>query len=87
METWVAGKMFRPARGSRAPRGEREIHLGPAGQGAGLLERQHLGGLAPPLTFTAGKPHPVDCWYYALLKNGKYSTPYGLKPVCEKAAS
>ena len=27
-----------------------------------------LGGLAPPLTFTAGKPHPVDCWYYALLE-------------------
>ncbi len=87
METWVAGKMFQAAAAAG--------HLGANGnptsaqlvKGLDSLNGNTLGGLAPPLTFAAGKPHPVDCWYYALLKNGKYSTPYGLKPVCEKAAS
>ena len=86
METWVAGKMFQAA----ATAG----HLGASGaatsaqliKGLDSLHGNTLGGLAPPLTFTAGKPHPVDCWYYALLKNGKYSTPFGLKPVCQTSS-
>jgi branched-chain amino acid transport system substrate-binding protein len=86
METWVAGKMFQAA----ATAG----HLGASGaptsaqliKGLDSLHGATLGGLAPPLTFTAGKPHPVDCWYYALLKNGKYSTPFGLKPVCSTSS-
>jgi branched-chain amino acid transport system substrate-binding protein len=86
METWVAGKMFQAA----ATAG----HLGANGaptsaqliKGLDSLHGATLGGLAPPLTFTAGKPHPVDCWYYALLKNGKYSTPFGLKPVCSTSS-
>ena len=86
METWVAGKMFQAA----ATAG----HLGANGaptsaqliKGLDSLHGATLGGLAPPLTFKAGKPHPVDCWYYALLKNGKYSTPFGLKPVCSTSS-
>ena len=86
METWVAGKMFQAA----ATAG----HLGASGaptsaqliKGLDSLHGNTLGGLAPPLTFKAGKPHPVDCWYYALLKNGKYSTPFGLKPVCSTSS-
>jgi len=86
METWVAGKMFQAA----AIAG----HLGANGaatsaqliKGLDSLHGNTLGGLAPALTFKAGKPHPVDCWYYALLKNGKYSTPFGLKPTCQTAS-
>ncbi len=87
METWVAGKMFQAA----AVAGKLGVNGNPTSaelvKGLDSLNGNTLGGLAPALTFTAGKPHPVDCWYYALLKDGKYSTPYGLKPVCEKAAS
>jgi branched-chain amino acid transport system substrate-binding protein len=87
MEAWIAGKMFQAA----ALAG----HLGANGKaptstaivnGLDSLNGATLGGLAPPLTFTAGKPHPVDCWYWALLKAGKYSTPYGLKPSCQSAS-
>jgi branched-chain amino acid transport system substrate-binding protein len=86
METWVAGKMFQAA----ALAG----HLGLSGnptsaelvKGLDSLHGDTLGGLAPALTFTAGKPHPVDCWYYALLKGGKYSTPFGLKPTCSTSS-
>jgi len=87
METWVAGKMFQAA----AAAGHLGVNGAPTSaelvKGLDSLKGDTLGGLAPPLTFTAGKPHPVDCWYYALLKDGKYSTPFGLNPVCEKAAS
>ncbi len=87
METWVAGKMFQAA----AAAGKLGVSGNPTSaelvKGLDSLSGNTLGGLAPPLTFTAGKPHPVDCWYYALLKDGKYSTPFGLKPVCEKTAS
>ena len=51
-------------------------------KGLDSFHDQTLDGLAPNLTYTAGKPHPVDCWYYALLKDGKYSTPHGLKTFC-----
>jgi hypothetical protein len=83
VEAWISGKMFQAA----AQLG----HLGANGKaptsaaltkGLNSLRGTTLDGLAPPLNFTAGKPHPVDCWYYALLKNGKYSTPLGLTPSC-----
>jgi branched-chain amino acid transport system substrate-binding protein len=85
-EAWMAGKLFQA--------GAAAGNLGAAGKaptsaqltkGLNSLKGETLGGLAPPLTFTAGKPHPVDCWYWAVLKNGKYSTPLGLKPACAKA--
>jgi branched-chain amino acid transport system substrate-binding protein len=86
METWVAGKMFEAAAaagglgaGGKAPTSAQLI------KGLNSLHGTTLGGLAPALNFAAGKPHPIDCWYYALLKKGKYSTPLGLKPVCAKA--
>jgi branched-chain amino acid transport system substrate-binding protein len=83
MEAWVAGLMFQAAASAG--------HLGANGKaptaaalitGLNSLNGTTLGGLVPPLHFQAGKPHPIDCWYYALLKNGKYSTPLGLKPAC-----
>jgi branched-chain amino acid transport system substrate-binding protein len=87
MEARIAGKMFQAA----ALAG----HVGANGKappsaaivkGLDSLNGATLGGFAPPLTFTAGKPHPVDCWYWAVLKAGKYSTPFGLKPSCQSAS-
>ncbi len=79
-ETWIAGKEFQAAVAaghiSGAPTAAEVT------KGLDSLHGSTLDGLAPPLTYTAGKPHPVDCWYYALLKDGKYSTPYGLKDFC-----
>ena len=43
-----------------------------------------LGGLTPPLTFTKGSPTPIDCWFWVGISHGKFTTPYGLKPVCAK---
>ena len=53
-------------------------------KGLKSLHGDTLDGMAPPLTFTAGQPHPVDCWFEALMKNGKSSLPIGTQTVCEK---
>jgi len=83
-EAWVSGKEFQAAIAA--------AHVSGAPTAADVvigLDSLHgdtLDGLAPPLAFTAGNPHPVDCWYYALLKDGKYSTPEGLKYFCSTKA-
>jgi hypothetical protein len=38
--------------------------------------------MAPPLTFTSGQPHPVDCWFTFALKNGTFSLPQGMSTTC-----
>ena len=81
-EGWISGKLFQAAAAAG--------HLGVGGapttaeviKGLDSLKGDTLDGLAPPLTYAAGKPHPVDCWYYAVLKDGKFTTPYGFKDFC-----
>lgn len=54
--------------------------------GLHALKGDTLDGWAPPLTFPADKPHPVDCWYLAQLKNGVPSLLDHGKLTCEGAA-
>jgi branched-chain amino acid transport system substrate-binding protein len=78
VEGWMAGEPFQAAVAAG--------HLGVGGaptaaevmKGLDSLHGETLDGPAPPLTFTAGKPHRVDYWYYAVLKDGAFTTPYGL---------
>lgn len=46
------------------------------------LHNATLGGLTTPLTYARGKAHPINCWFYLRVQNGKFTTPYGLKAVC-----
>jgi branched-chain amino acid transport system substrate-binding protein len=46
--------------------------------GLNKVSNETLGGFAPPLTFTAGKPHTVSCWYTGKIQNGKESQVGGL---------
>jgi len=70
-------------------------HLGSGGKAtaaqlkAGLydLHGDTLGGMAPPLTFKKGVPNPIDCWYWMRIQNKKFTTPYGLAPVCVHVSS
>jgi len=82
-EAWMAGKLLQEA----AKTGQ----LGQSGSAptaaqltAGLnsLEGTTLNGMAPKLQFAEGQPHPVNCWYWTVIKNGKFTTPYGLGPTC-----
>jgi branched-chain amino acid transport system substrate-binding protein len=39
-------------------------------KGLESLKGDTLDGWSPPLTFAAGKPHPVDCWFTGRVDNG-----------------
>jgi branched-chain amino acid transport system substrate-binding protein len=54
-------------------------------KGLNSLKSETLDGMAPPLTFTAGQPHPADCWFTYALKNGKFSLPNGTSTTCENS--
>jgi branched-chain amino acid transport system substrate-binding protein len=42
-------------------------------QGLDKVSNETLGGFSPALTFTAGKAHPVDCWYTGRVQGGTAS--------------
>jgi branched-chain amino acid transport system substrate-binding protein len=48
------------------------------------FHNQTLDGMAPPLNYKKGQPNPVDCWYWIRIQHGKFTTPYGVAPVCAK---
>ncbi len=52
-------------------------------QGLASLKGDTLQGWAPPLTFVPGKPHLVDCWFTAVVRNGALSMANGGKSTCE----
>jgi branched-chain amino acid transport system substrate-binding protein len=86
--SWTGGQMFAKAV---------KLGLGSSGSSkvtsstvlAGLYDfnNQTLGGLAPPLSFTAGKPSSVNCWFLIKVHKGAYTAPLGMKPQCETASS
>jgi branched-chain amino acid transport system substrate-binding protein len=53
-------------------------------KGLESLKGDTLGGLAPPLTFPAGKAHPIHCWFSSAVLHGSFSLPIGTKTVCLK---
>jgi branched-chain amino acid transport system substrate-binding protein len=56
----------------------------------GGLESLHgdtLGGIAPPLTFAAGQPHSINCWYIGRVANGVLKLENHGKAVCGSASS
>jgi branched-chain amino acid transport system substrate-binding protein len=80
---WVSGKLLEDA-----------IKTGGLTQGdtptaaevvSGLesLKGDTLDGLTSPLTFAAGKPHTVDCWFTATLQSGTPTIENNSQPVCE----
>jgi branched-chain amino acid transport system substrate-binding protein len=69
--------------------------LGPTGtptaaeiiKGLQSLKGDTLQGLSPPLTFTAGQPHPIDCWFTFRVQNGTPSMTNSGKPTCKQGSS
>ncbi len=81
--SYVSGLLFGAAlkagtEGKSGPVTTTEIY-----NGLYSLHGDTLGGMAPPLTYTEGKPSPVDCWYWIAIKDHKFTTPFGLEPHCQ----
>ena len=55
-------------------------------QGLYALKNETLGGLAPPLNFTQGKPTTVNCWFYLGIQNQQFAPTYGTQSFCGNAA-
>ena len=56
-------------------------------KGLESLHGDTLQGWAPPLTFTAGKPHPVNCWFTAHMTAAVPSLVNGDKVTCAQSTS
>jgi hypothetical protein len=53
---------------------------------ASNIKKETLGGVAPPINLTTGKPTPDSrCWYVAVAKNaGPWQVPNGLGLTCRR---
>lgn len=69
-QAWTAGLLIRDAvKGSGvSPSGT--ISSATMTQGLDSIKNDTLDGWSPPLTFNAGQPHKVDCWFTAKWTNG-----------------
>jgi branched-chain amino acid transport system substrate-binding protein len=81
-QAWTAGLLL--AQGVKNSGASASSTVTPATITAGLdkVSNETLGGFSPPLTFTAGKPNSVDCWFVGRVQNGKASQVGGL--TCQK---
>lgn len=81
---WAGGELFAAAAAA--------AHITPTSTGADVkkglyaLKNETLGGLAPPLTFTPGKPAFIACYFAQEIKGGKYTSLNGNLPTCLSAA-
>lgn len=55
-------------------------------KGLESLHGDTVGGLTPPLTFTAGTPHNVNCWFTARVQNGVPSLTNNGNVSCESGS-
>lgn len=86
-QTWTAGLLIEHA--------VKESGIGTSGtptaaamtKGLDSIKNDNLGGWSPSLTFTAGQPHSVDCWFTARVQNGTPSLVNGAKQTCENGSS
>lgn len=80
---WAGGKLFEAAANA--------AELTPTSTAADLrkglyaLEEETLGGLAPPLTFTKGKPAFPTCYFTIKVAGGKFASADGGDPTCLSA--
>ena len=82
---WASGILFQEAASAGKLGDHGHLTTGQLFHGLYSLHDTTLDGLAPPLSYAPGKAHPVNCIYPPLLlRNGKWSEPYGLRPTCER---
>ncbi|ADP81145.1 ABC transporter substrate-binding protein [Pseudofrankia inefficax] len=82
-EGWVSGLLFgAAAKAGGLGAGGGEPTSAQLVAGLTALKGETLDGFAPPLTFAAGKAHPIGCWFVTEVKAGAFSVPNGTTPTC-----
>ena len=84
-QVWSGGLLFQAA--------AKAAHIGPTSTAADVkkglyaLKNATLGGFAPPLTFTKGKPFGSSCYFLQDISGGALSNAGGTKPYCLSATA
>ncbi len=82
-QAWTAGLLVAQAVKNAGGTAGDTVSSAVITKGLDMVSNETLGGFSPSLTFTAGKPHPVDCWYTGRVQGGKASQVGGL--TCKKS--
>ena len=82
-QAWTAGLLLAQAVKNAGVIAGGTVSSADITKGLEMVSNETLGGFSPSLTFAAGKPHPVDCWYTGRVQGGKASQVGGL--TCKKA--
>lgn len=82
-QVWASFQLFQTAIEAAHPTGD--VTTADILNGLWSLKNETLGGLAPPLTFPKGQPHPIACGFVAGIQGGKWTEPQGLKLLCGPA--
>jgi branched-chain amino acid transport system substrate-binding protein len=82
-QAWTAGLLLAQAVKNAGVTAGGTVSSADITKGLEMVSNETLGGFSPGLTFAAGKPHPVDCWYTGRVQGGKASQVGGL--TCKKA--
>lgn len=77
-QAWTAGLLLAQAVKNSGVSASDAVTPAAITTGLDKVSNETLGGFSPPLTLTAGKPHPVDCWYVGRVQNGVASQVGGL---------
>lgn len=86
-QAWAGGLLIEKAVQNATRKASDQVGAAELTKGLDSIKNETLDGLSPPLTFTAGKPHTVDCWYTARLQNGKPTLANGGKVTCKRGTS
>ena len=84
VQGWTAGLLLSQAVKNSGVTSSEPITPSVVTSGLDKVSNETLGGISPALTFTAGKPHPVDCWFVGRVQNGVASQVGGL--TCQKSS-
>jgi branched-chain amino acid transport system substrate-binding protein len=83
-QAWTAGLLIARAVKNAGVTAGDTVSAADIAKGLGMVSNDTLGGFSPSLTFAAGQPHKVDCWYVGRVQGGKATQVGGL--TCEKGA-
>lgn len=86
VQMWTGGLLIERAVHNSGAGAETNIDSDTVLKGLGLVKNETLDGWSPPLTFTPGKPHSVNCFFGAHLVDGKPQLLNDAKPICPAAS-
>lgn len=71
VQFWGAGLLLEAAAKNAGITADTAVTADVIRSGLDKIKHETLGGFSPSLTFTAGQPHPVHCYYTVHIQNGK----------------